>query len=188
MGSQPILLERAIPFIFFQHSNILSTKIWILSCSNCFFKQQWSHNTFSRHCTPNTNLWQIQTSFIHSMWVFSTPYSAVLTINVCTQVKQCFIFEKLAVQHINSLWKNCLVSYKLSCEWQPMKLKQCSELMLNASANVGSFHCSGVEVGVGTASYMLVSVSAQVWSLGCVLYSHRVFSVALLMAEYIQIS
>jgi len=42
-----------------------------------------------------------------------------------------------------------------------MKLKQCSELKLNPSANVGSVHCSRVGVGLGAASYMLVSVSTH---------------------------
>jgi hypothetical protein len=60
--------------------------------------------------------------------------------------------------------------------------------MLNASANVGSVHCSSVGVGLEATSCMFVSVSTHAYSLGCILYIHPVLSVVLLMAEYIQIS
>ena len=46
------------------------------------------------------------------MWVLSTPYSAVLTINVFTQVELCFVCnKKQIVQNINPLFgKKIMVS------------------------------------------------------------------------------
>jgi len=46
----------------------------------------------------------------------------------------------------------------------------------------------GLGWGWGATSCMFVSVSTHACSLGCVLYSHPVLPVVLLMAEYIQIS
>jgi hypothetical protein len=60
--------------------------VWIIFLSNCLLKEQWSHNSFSRHCAPNTNLWRTQRIFMQYMWIFVIPYSTVFTVNVSTKM------------------------------------------------------------------------------------------------------
>jgi hypothetical protein len=57
-----------------------------------------------------------------------------------------------------------LQNYRATSDQQNWS-KAVSELVMNDSANVGSVHCSG-----GAASYILVSLFIDFWSLGCVLY------------------
>jgi len=71
-----------------------------------FSKNNCPHNTFSRHYTVNTDLMNAEDfQAVASMWVLSTPYSTVLTINVFAQVELCFVCNnKLYVQTINPLF------------------------------------------------------------------------------------
>jgi hypothetical protein len=58
-------------------------------------------------------------------------------------VEPCFVRKKRIVQHINPfLWKNHVV--ELLRNWQPTKLKQGSEIVLNNWANAESVHCCEV--------------------------------------------
>jgi hypothetical protein len=68
------------------------------------------------------------------MWGFST----LLTINVSTQVERRFVCKKQNVQHKKHVLQNHFSVTELPHNWQPMKLKQGSELELDNSANVGS--------------------------------------------------
>ena len=69
--------------------------------SNCLFREKRSHNSSSRYCTPNTNLWQKQRIIMQCMWVFSTVCSTVLANNVATQVGRCIVRKKQTVQYKN---------------------------------------------------------------------------------------
>lgn len=57
-------------------------------------KEQWSNKSFSRLCAPNTTIWQMQRVFMQFLWIFSTTYPAVFTVNISTQVEPCFIHKK----------------------------------------------------------------------------------------------
>jgi hypothetical protein len=66
-------------------------------------------------------------------------FSTLLTINVSTEVERCFVCKKQNVQHTKLfVLQNHVSVTGLLHNWQPMKLKQGSELELNDSANVGS--------------------------------------------------
>lgn len=80
----PVLLKPAFLFILFQQGNELSQKMCIIFHSYCLFKEQWSHNSFSSHCTPNMNLWWMRRISMQCTFIFSTPYSTVLTISIST--------------------------------------------------------------------------------------------------------
>jgi len=83
------------------------------------------------------------------------------------RVERCFVCKKQNVQHTNLFVLQNHVSFtELLRNWQPMKLKQDSELELNDSANVGSV----ISGGGGGASYVLVSVFVDVSSFACVLH------------------
>jgi hypothetical protein len=72
---------------------------------------------------------------MHCLWGFST----LLTINVSTQVERPFVCKKQDVQHMKPfVLQNQVSVTELLQNWQPMELKQGSELELNNSANVGS--------------------------------------------------
>jgi hypothetical protein len=47
-------------------------------------------------------------------WVFSTPYSTLLTINVPTQVEPCFVHKKQVVQHVNPFYHSCPTGFIFS--------------------------------------------------------------------------
>jgi hypothetical protein len=57
-------------------------KIFITFCINCLIKEQRSNDPFSGYRAPHINLHQMQRTFNHCMWVFSTPKSTVLTVYV----------------------------------------------------------------------------------------------------------
>jgi len=70
--------------------------------SQCLFTQGCYHNSISRHFAPNTKLSQMQNIFMHFVWVFSTPYFTVCTINVSIQEQPCFISKQQTVKQIKS--------------------------------------------------------------------------------------
>lgn len=93
-------------------------KMFIIICSNCLFKEQWTHNLYSRQCVPSTYLWWRQWIFMQCMWLFSTPYSALLTINVSPQMEPCFIHKKQIMQHTDSITHKTTPMVILnSCVW-----------------------------------------------------------------------
>jgi len=80
-------------------------------------------------------------------WVFSNPYSAVLTINLPTEMESSCVRKTQIVQHINLfLLKKKETCYRLknyrSTGSQP-EMKYGSETVLDDLADVGSVHCSG---------------------------------------------
>jgi hypothetical protein len=71
---------------------------------------------FEKLCTENL-FWRIQCIFMQCTCVCSFPYSTVLTINVSTQVEQCFVRKKQNVEHMKPLlWRNLVVNYRIT--WQ----------------------------------------------------------------------
>jgi hypothetical protein len=50
----PMLLKNIV--LFLPAEKLIHPKILTLFLSNCVFREQWSHNLFSRNCAPNRNL------------------------------------------------------------------------------------------------------------------------------------
>ena len=108
--------------------------------------------------------WRMQRIFMKCTWVSSTPYSTVLTLNVCTQLLTRFVLKKnkQTVQHMNPFLRGASGGEGKCC-WlrnhrAPGSQKKWSkttnaERLLNDLANFGSIYCSGEGVA---ASYRLV--------------------------------
>jgi hypothetical protein len=111
--------------------------------------------------------WRIESIFMQCTCVWSFLYSTILTINVSTQLKQCIVRKKKCRTHETLIVKNsyCPLQNYLAAVNQQDWIKALSEIVVNVAAHIGSVHCSG-----GAASYILVSLFIDVWSLGCTLH------------------
>jgi hypothetical protein len=104
----PHIAEASNPVLSVPAQQRAEPKIWIVFRSNYPFKQKWSSNSLSRCCAQNTNLWQMLHIFKRCVWVFSSPYSTVVTTSIPTAVKPFFVLKKFP-RHVNPfLWKSML--------------------------------------------------------------------------------
>jgi hypothetical protein len=142
-----------------------SCKKPVVCAVRAVFPSCWNQQSRSFSCSKetdwNTNLWRLQRTFMQCIWVFSTPYSTVLTTNVSTQVEPCFACKTQTVQHANLLlWKKSLCRLRNYRITEPTKLRQDNELVLNDSADAGSVHRSRGALLVVLFQYLY---TADIW-------------------------
>ena len=102
LGVRCHLFKTKNQFLSLAAEEWMSQNFLIGFVSKCLFTQVWYHNSISGHFTPNTKLLQIQRNFMHFVWVFSTPYFVVCTINASIQEQACFIPKQQIVKQFKS--------------------------------------------------------------------------------------
>jgi hypothetical protein len=106
-------------------------------------------------------------------WIFSTPYSTVLTINVSTQTVPCFVRKIQIVQHINPLYKNHVADYRITAQ---VVADRTEARKWTCAERLGKCLKCPLQRGREAASYIHVAAFIDVWSLGCVVYGTRFIS------------
>jgi len=91
LGVRPHLIKIKNPFLSIAAEEWMSQNFLIAFVSKCLFTQGCYHNSVSNHFATNTKRSQIQMILMHFVWVLSTPYFTLYTINVSSQEQPCFI-------------------------------------------------------------------------------------------------
>jgi len=103
--------------------------------------------------------------FMQYMWVFSTPYSTVLTPDVSTELRSRFVCKKKTVQRIKPSYERKLVDYRITAQLIPNRIK---ERKWTCAQRLGKCWMCQVQWGCRTASYTVQPV--QTTGLGEVLH------------------
>jgi len=133
------------------------------------FKECWPSIHF-RDTVHYLRIWQMQRFFMQCMWVFSTPYSTLLTVNVSTQVGLCFMCKETNC----AIHKSLLLKKKTCCQLQnnhatgsqrncskAVNLCHTTQKMLDMSTALGG---GGLQLLVYLLQYLEMYV---VWLVSC---------------------
>jgi len=111
------------------------------------FKEQWSHNSFSRHSVPNTDFFEYR-EFLRCRYGFSALYSQLLWLLMYPLKCSHAASVKANSQSHNALWKTRVGYYKISGQLVGNRTEANGKFVLKGSANVVSVHYNR-----GAASY-----------------------------------